>query len=154
MGSLGSWLGSGAGLCVIGLAVLILRYKDDAHHKAEPWLVRTVVVLMFIGGTALATTVVGSWVVGLLLWLTGNTGGWGEAIAKLGGLTLFLTALLGGLWKARQGAAKAAAMLPLVLAMFSGGFLHNLEQATAPKARQASTVVSDWVGTVGKHGGK
>ncbi|MCW2918645.1 MAG: hypothetical protein JWN52_6713 [Actinomycetia bacterium] len=146
MGSMASWIGSGTGLVMIGVAFLISKYKSELPHKASPWMTRAEIVLMFMGSSVLVLTVAGKWIVGHpLTWVVSHSGGWGPAIAKIVAASLVLTAGL-GLWRAWERAAKAAVVLPFVLALFTAGFLHDVNQMLTPNARHGADQVSNWIG--------
>ena len=153
MGNWTSWVGSGAGLVAIGVAVLIKKHQQHLqrlHRDAPDWATRAVIALMFMGAAFLVITGAGAWVVDHPLhWAIASTGGWGKAAAIVGTLAVLLTAVF-GIWQAWPKAASAALMLPFLLAVFNGGFFHDLNKQVTPNARHGSENLSNWLGKIGK----
>lgn len=148
MGVLAQAIGSGAALVMFGIAMLVKKYQQHLPDKAaaaHPWITRARTVLMFMGGSALTITIFGGWIADAVLWVVGFTGTWGPAVLKVVALSLLL-AVAFGIYRAWSHVAMAAALLPIVLAMFTSGFFHNLDSGISPKARDASTQISDWLG--------
>lgn len=150
MSGIGGWLGSGAGVVVIGLCVIISIFMHRLPGVTHPWVKRLLIVGMYCGGAALAVTTVGGWVNEGLLWVAGLAGGTGYGIgyAAVVLIAAFLaaTVAVGIIWAPDVATAYIAAMLPLILALAPGGWLHQIYTFTAYPAQAATVSVAHGLG--------
>lgn len=151
-----SWLGSGAGLIVIGLAVILMRFIDELPQKVVPWAMRGVIVLMFMGGSAVAITVAGKFASKCLRGLMHWGGGIGTAVAVLTAVFLLIAVFVGLLKRPSSSIANFAAILPVVLGIFAAGALHSVDKSTTNPARHGTSQIDSWLHRDGsdKKGGK
>lgn len=133
-----AWFGSGAGLIVIGLAWIIMKFHDDLPRAAQSHAMRAAIVLMVIGACAIAVCPAGLWVGDMLANVIGWGGNTGWAIATVAGL--FLVALVAfGTWKRPSPkVAYVGAFVALSLPLFSAGFLHKIDTTIKDPALQVS----------------
>jgi hypothetical protein len=148
-----SWLGSGAGLVMIGLASIFMAFVGDMPRAIYAWVMRAAIVLMFMGGSTLAVTVVGQFASRTLRSLVNWSGGVGVAVSVCCAVFL-LFAVFFGTWKRPSSSiATFAAILPIVLGIFTAGALHSVDKSTTVPARRESRQIDTWLhrsGTGGK----
>lgn len=145
-----SWAGSGAGLIVIGAAWVLMFFNKHFPSGIQPWVMRGVIVLMFMGGATVAVTVVGKWATRKIGELAGYFGGWGAAALVIGALFL-IGMIIFGTWKfPSPKVAYCAAVVLIVLGAFSGGFFHDLNTQSGQPARQGTANIKAWL--TGKSG--
>lgn len=141
--------GSGAGIVTIAAAFLLARHLHRAHQCIVPWLARAAAVLMFCGGSAIAVTAAGQWVITFVTGLTAPLGGVqsGLAFASLTAMALFtaIGVLTDMVWAPGNGLVTAA-VLPLVLGLTHGGILHALYVHVVIPAGGYASVISGWLG--------
>ena len=148
MSVLGGLVGSGAGIVTLAAAWLLSRHL---HHipAASPWLARLATLLMFAGGSAVAVTSLGGWIVTAVATVAGFLGGLhsGIAFAVLTVVALFLTVgvVTDMIWSPGSGMITAA-VLPLVLGLTAGGVLHQLYIYLAVPAGQYAAAIAAWIG--------
>lgn len=149
--TLASSAGSGAGIVIAGVSWITMRHMGKLpsgwHSTAHPVLHRLCIIGMWAGGSAIALTALGQWIIRAELWaasLFGGVGsGAGHTAAVLAGLFLAASVALALIWVPAEGAAWMALALPFVLAL-SGGHLHAL-LTIFPGASFAQSV-SHWIG--------
>jgi hypothetical protein len=141
MATLSGLLGDGAAVIVIGLCVVVSMYMHHLPGMTHPWIRRLLIILMFSAGAALIVTPVGSWVVGRLEWAGGYAGGFssglGWAAVTIGSLLMAAAVFVCLIWAPDMLAAYIAVVLPLVLVLVPGGFMHSVYTATTYPAQQA-----------------
>lgn len=150
MSAIGGWLGSGAGVVVIGLCVVMSIYMIRLPAKTHPWIHRALIVGMFCGGAALAVTQIGSWTFDAIYWVAGLIGGTSYGIGYITVVLLavffFAVVVSGLIWTPDITVAYTAAALPLLLALPPGGFLHHLYLITTYPAQQLTEAIAHAVG--------
>ena len=125
---LGGLVGSGAGIVTLAAAWLLSRHL---HHipAASPWLARIATVLMFAGGSAVAVTSLGGWIVTAVATIAGFLGGLHSGVAfavlTVAALCLTVGVVTDLIWSPGSGMITAA-VLPLVLGLTAGGVLHQI----------------------------
>jgi hypothetical protein len=141
MAGIGGWLGDGAAVIVIGFCIVVSIYMHRLPGMTHPWIRRLLIVLMYSAGAALIVTPIGSWVVGRLEWAGGLLGGFdngiGWAAVVIASLFLAGTVFVCLIWAPDMLAAYIAVVLPLVLVLVPGGFMHSVYTATTYPAQQA-----------------
>jgi len=145
---LGGLAGSGAGIVTLAAAWLLSRHL---HHipAASPWLARIATVLMFAGGSAVAVTSLGGWIVTAVATIAGLLGGLHSGVA-FAVLTVTALCLMTGvvtdlIWSPGSGMITAA-VLPLVLGLTAGGVLHQIYAYAAVPAGQYAAAIASWIG--------
>lgn len=152
MSAIGGWLGTGAAVIVIGLAVLLMKFGHNLPSASHPWLHRAVIVGMYCAGSVLVITTVGQWLLHLLQHLGGLVGGTtpgsglGWALVTYGGLLLAATLLVSLIWAPDLGVAYMALFTPLMLALAPAGFVHEIYTFTAAPAQELVTWLASWAG--------
>jgi hypothetical protein len=150
MSTISGWLGSGAGVVVIGLCIIMMIFIPRLPGWSHQWVHRLLIAIMYCGGSALAVTTLGGYVLEALGWIAGwfggTTSGIGYVTIVVASSFLLLTVAVCLIWEPDPGAAYLAAGLPLVLALVPGGFLHAVYVTTSWPAQQATLVIAHWVG--------
>lgn len=150
MSAISGWLGSGAGIVVIGLCVVISIYMHRLPKMTHPWVNRLLICGMFAGGSALVVTTIGGWALEGIHWAAGLIGGTsygiGYAAVVITASFLAVTVLVCLIWVPDIGTAYIAVALPLVLALPPGGFLHTVYLVTTYPAQQATETIAHWLG--------
>lgn len=142
---IGSLFGSGAGLVALGLAWLLIKFADELPQAATPWALRVAIVIMGMGGVAIAYTVLGGLFASLATAVINWGGGTGWAIASIVVALLFLTVVF-ALWKRPNGkAAYTAVGVALMLPVFSGGILADINQTVEQPSREATVEMQTWL---------
>lgn len=150
MTSISGWVGTGAGLIVIGACLIAALFVQHLPSWSHPWVHRALIIGMYAGATAVLVTTIGQYAVRWALTIAGWFGGFGSGLGKaaivLGSLFLLLTVLI-ALWKVPSaGAATLAVGLAFLLALAPGGFLHQFYMATAVPGQQLASSVASWLG--------
>ena len=150
MSTIGGWIGSGTGVVVVGLCVIISLFMHRLPGVTHPWLKRLLIVLMYGGGAALAVTTIGGYALDALHWVGGLIGGTsaglGWAVVVIVATFLAATVLVGLIWAPDWVTAIEAAVLPLVLALIPGGILAQAYTATAFPAQQLTESIAHGLG--------
>ena len=150
MSAIGGWIGSGAGVVVIGVCVIISLFMHHLPALTHPWLKRLLIVLMYSGGAALAVTTIGGYALTALHWvgglLGGTSSGLGWAVVVIVAIFLAATVAVGLIWAPDWITAVLAAVLPLILALVPGGFLGQVYTATAFPAQQLTESIAHGLG--------
>lgn len=150
MSFLAGLTGSGVGLLVVVVVVILLGHVTHAPGAAHPWIYRILIVLAYGGGTLLALTGVGSLWLSLVNWgaafFGGLGSGAGHAVIVIASVILIL-GLIVGIWKAPNAeVAKMAALVPFVLMLTTSGFIHSFWISTSQPAQQVATQFATWLG--------
>lgn len=140
--------GSGAGIVTIAVAWLI-----DRHQYRVPlvsaWLARLAAILMFAGGSAVAVTPLGQWIVTMADGAAQVLGGLGSglpfAVLTVAALFLAVGVTTDLIWAPGSGLITAA-VLPLILGLTQGGLLHGMYEALAIPAGQYAAAISALIG--------
>jgi len=151
MTTLASAAGSGAGIVIAGASWVTMRHMHKLpsgwHASTHPVLHRLCIIGMWAGGSAIALTALGAWIIHAELWTAGLFGGvdhgLGHTAAVLAGLFLAVSVGIALIWVPAEGAAWMALALPFVLAL-SGGHLHAL--LTVFPGASFAQQVSTWIG--------
>lgn len=150
MTSVSGWVGTGAGLIVIGACLIAVMFVNHLPKFLLPWAHRALIIGMYAGATAVLVTTLGqyllSWARTVAGWFGGFGAGLGKAAIVLSALFLLLTVVI-ALWKVpNAGAATLAVALAFILALVPGGFLHQFYMATALPGQQLAASVASWLG--------
>lgn len=150
MNLIASLIGSGAGVVIIGVSLLAIPHLGRFPAAIQPWLRRLLIIATFAGGSALAVTELGSLWASLASWAAGFFGGFGSGIPHtvviLAGTALLLATAAALVWAPGEGAAVTAAILPAVLMLVPGGFLHQVFAGTTYPAAQLAASFTAWIG--------
>lgn len=145
MGSIGSWFGSGAGLLAIGLGWLIIKFNYELPGKAQDFAMRAAIVIMGMGGCAVAVTALGYWAARMIRAVIGWGGNTGWAIATIIAASMVVIVVI-SLWK--RPSAKAAYMavaLMLFLPVFGGGVLADIDKTVKAPGREGAAEMQAWL---------
>jgi hypothetical protein len=150
MSTISGWVGTGAGLIVIGACFILTLFVQHLPSWSHPWVHRALIIGMYAGATAVLVTTIGQyalhWTETVAGWFGGFGSGLGKAAIVLASLFLLLTVLI-ALWKVPSaGAATLAAGLAFLLALTPGGFLHQFYLTTAMPGQQLAASVAGWLG--------
>ena len=151
--AIGSWVGSGIAVITAGLCWLLLRHLSHLPSATHPWLHRAVIIGMYCAGLVFTLTAAGQWilakcreVLGLVGASTAPSSGLGWALVTLGALTLAAAVFVALVWSPNPQYAYIALVAPLVLALATGGFAHQIYAATAAPAQQLVASIAHWAG--------
>jgi hypothetical protein len=163
-----AWLASAFGVAVIVICAVLLwlagRHEDQirsrapgVHDRLSPWAYRLLIFGMFTGGTDVALTGLGTWVIGgelraagFLAALLGAGPGLVYVACMTAGLVTLGVAVFGAWLEPGRRVAWWALAVPFVCAL-SGGHLHGV-LTVFPVSEWSSTVASWWAGSPGARG--
>lgn len=151
MSALAGILGSGAGIVVIGVAVVVSMFLlPHSPQFLRPWVERGIVVLMFAGGSAIAVTTLGTWTTWIISHVADVLGGLDAAIPRAA-LILVCLFLMGGvlvslIWAPNAATGMVAAFLPVILGLVAGGFIHDIYTTTVIPAQAFASSLNTWIG--------
>lgn len=120
---LASFIGNGLGLVLLGFGVIAMRHLRGGRGW-EAWAMRGVILVMFLGGSALLLTGIGNFIHSGLMMLLGIAGAKGALVISTLLFLFLLFEVVMGLWR---HPAKAAAWSAVFLA-----FSLTLPLASAP----------------------
>jgi hypothetical protein len=148
--TLGSWIGTGAGVILMGACYIAAIFASHLPKFSHPWVHRLLILGVYLGATAVLATAGGQLILSIANRLAGFFGGFGSGLGHagivLGGFFLLL-AFLVALIKAPSLAALSLAMLlAFTLALVPGGFLHNFYAQTAAPGQQYAAQFAAWLG--------
>ena len=147
---IGGWIGTGAGLIIIGACLIAALFVSYLPSWSHPWLHRALIVGMYAGATALIATTIGQFALNLAVRVAGWFGGFGSGLGKaaivLASLFLLLTVLIALVKVPSAGAATLAVALAFMLALVPGGFLHQVYADTAAPGQQLAAQFASWLG--------
>lgn len=150
MSTIGGWIGSGAGVVLIGLCVIISMFMHHLPALTHPWLKRLLIIGMYSGGAALAVTTIGGWAHQGLEWVFGLAGGTasglGFAVLVLVATFLGLSVIVGLLFVPDFTTGIIAACLPFILGLAAGGILLHAYQVTTYPAQTAAEAIARGLG--------
>jgi hypothetical protein len=139
---------SAAAVVVIGLGWLLLRFKKDL--PAQSFMLRAAIVLMFMGSSALIGSAAADWASSQFLAVANWFGGVGSGVVIIGTLFLLVKCAVGFWKKPKQEIAYIALVLPLILGLFSSGFLHDARTALVDPAQSKVEDIQSQVGDLGR----
>lgn len=150
MTSLGSWVGTGAGVILIGACFIVAIFVGHAPKFSHPWIHRLLILGVYAGATAVLATEGGQLIRGLANRIAGYFGGFGSGIGYaaivLAGLFLLLSFLIAVIKVPSLGAMSLALLLAFTLALVPGGFLHQFYVVTAAPGQQYAEQFATWLG--------
>jgi hypothetical protein len=150
MSTLAGLVGSGAGVVTIALAMILGMHLGHVPQFLRKWAERFLIILMYVGGSAIAVTTLGSWGDWIINRIADVFGGIGAGIphAALIITCMFLVAAVAVaiIWVPSMSTGMVAAVLPLILGLVAGGFLHAIYIATAIPAQAFATSLNAWIG--------
>ena len=150
MSFLANLIGSGVPLIVAGAAWILIGHYRRLPSATHPWICRALIAVMFMAGSALVVSGLGRWLMGIITgiagWFGGLNFGAAHVLITLAALSLLLTAVAGIIWAPDDSVATMALILPLVLALPAGGFLHHVYVATSAPAQAVASQLSAWLG--------
>ncbi len=150
MSTLASLIGSGAGVVAIVVALIIGKLLRYFPGFLREWVERGVIVLMYAGGSAVAVTELGSWARWLIEHVADIDGGLGGAIPQTAlvivSLVLIVAVIVSLVWEPNAGTGVTAAVLPLILGLVTGGFIHQLYVATVTPGQDLASALTRLIG--------
>ena len=150
MTTLGSWIGTGAGVIMIGACFIVGIFSNHLPKFSHPWLHRLLIVGVYAGATAVLATAGGQLLLGWANTIAGFFGGFasgiGYAAIVLAGFFLLLSFLIAVIKVPSLAAMTLALLLAFTLALVPGGFLHNFYVVTAAPGQQYATQFAAWLG--------
>lgn len=150
MSTIGGWIGTGAGLIIIGACVIATAFVNHLPAFSHPWVHRALIVGMYAGATALIATTIGRFILNLAGTVAGWFGGFGSGLGKaaiiLAAFFLLLTVLIAVIKVPSAGAGVLAVALAFLLALVPGGFLHQFYAQTAIPGQQLAAQFASWLG--------
>jgi hypothetical protein len=150
MTAIGGWIGTGAGLIIIGACVIATAFVNHLPKFSHPWVHRALIIGMYAGATALIVTTIGQFFLHLAEHVAGFFGGFGSGLGKaaiiLASFFLLLTVLIALIKVPSAGAATLAVALAFLLALVPGGFLHQFYVVTAAPGQQIAAQFATWLG--------
>lgn len=135
-----------ASIISIGLAFVVLLLFKVSPGMLKPWVVRTAIVLGFMGGAALAVSQAGEWLADRFLTVVDAIGGTGSAWVVIGTLAVFVWAAREFYKKPKPTLVYVAIFIPVLLGLFSSGCLADLDSKTSVPAREKANDLSDEIG--------
>ena len=150
MTTIAGLIGSGAGVVVIALALLLTRHLGFVPGFLRGWVERAIIVLMYAGGSAIAVTTLGSWSTWLIQHIADLLGGLNAGIPHTA-LTVVAMVLIFAVGVSLVVAPNAAtgvvaAMLPLILGLVAGGVIHQVYLQTVIPGQALAAQISSWIG--------
>lgn len=150
MSVLAGLIGSGAGIVVIALAVLIGKHYQHLPRMTHDWVARGVIVLMYAGGSAIAVTQVGSWADTAVTFAAGWLGGLNAGIPRTAlivtAMFLIASMAVSVIFAPSPATGALAAAMPLILSLVAGGVLHQFYVATTGPAQVLAASLNAWLG--------
>lgn len=145
-----SIVGSGAGVVIIGVAFVAMMHLQHLPQFTHPWARRLLIVANYAGGSALAVTGLGDLGRSVMGWAASFFGGLGTGLPRAALIIvcalLVLTTLAGLIWVPNEAVALTAAILPFLLSLVAGGFLHQVYVGTTYPAQQLAASFNAWIG--------
>ena len=142
--------GSGAGIVIIGVAFVAMMHIQHLPAIAHPWARRLLIVANYAGGSALAVTGLGDLGRSVMTWAAGFFGGLGSGVPRsvliITCALLVLSTLAGLIFAPNEAVALTAALLPFLLSLVAGGFLHQVYVSTTYPAQQLAVAFNTWIG--------
>lgn len=137
------------GFITVAVAVLLMRHCDKAPGKAHPWIRRACIILMWLAGSVFAASGLESLLTRWTSDITGFIGGPYVEIINvgliIGALVLLAGTIASLIWAPDDQAAITAVMVPLVLGLVAGGFLHEAYAVTVAPGEHITAALSIWL---------
>ncbi len=137
------------GIITIAVAMVISKHMSHLPSMTHPWLGRLNIILMYCGGSVLAAAGLGSVAARAVGWATTTVGGQYAGLINAAVVILALFMLAGTvvalIWAPSPSAALTAIVVPIVLAMVAGGFIHQVYVATTIPGQALAASVSAWL---------
>jgi hypothetical protein len=140
-------IGNSAGPLLVGLALLLAKFRYDLPGRATPEILLTAaIILTTFGGEVSRSTGLGKWITGVIHWgehLMGTSASTGLALVTLA-VVAFLarhilkTAGTTGLW--------LGFTVPFLLALFPVGIFHTLDVDLQGPAVEVAAAISHALG--------
>ena len=150
MTALGSWVGTGAGVILIGACFIVGIFANHLPKFIRPWVDRLLIVGVYFGATAVLFTAGGQLALSVANRVAGFFGGFGSGLGHAGivlaGLFLLLAFLVAVIKAPNLGAMSLALLLAFTLALVPGGFLHHFYVVTAAPGQQYAAQFAAWLG--------
>lgn len=150
MSIISGWVGTGAGLIVIGACMIAVLFVHHLPKWSHPWVHRALIIGMYCGATAVLVTTVGQYAITAADTAAGWFGGFGTGLGKvaivLAGFFLLASLIIALVKVPSAGAATLAVALAFLLALVPGGFLHQFYEVTAVPGQQIAGTVASWLG--------
>jgi hypothetical protein len=150
MTALGSWVGTGAGVVMVGACFIVAMFASHLPSFTRQWIDRLLIVGVYLGATAVLYTAGGQLALGLANRVAGFFGGFGSGLGHaaivLAGLFLLLAFLVAVIKAPNLGAMSLALLLAFTLALVPGGFLHHFYVVTAVPGQQYAAQFAAWLG--------
>jgi hypothetical protein len=150
MTSIGSWIGTGAGVILIGACFIAAMFSSHLPSWSHPWVHRALIIGVYFGATAVLLTAGGqlllSWAGTVAGWFGGFGSGLGHAAIVLAGFFLLASVLVAVIKVPALSGMSLALLLAFVLALVPGGFLHQFYAATSVPGQQYADAFSSWLG--------
>ena len=151
MSTLAGLIGSGAGVVVIALAVLLtMHVLGHVPGFARSWAERGIIVLMFAGGSAIAVTTLGTWSHWLIIHAAGIFGGLNAGIPRtvliVTAMVLIFAVAMSLVFAPNAATGVVAAALPLILGLVAGGIIHQIYLQTVVPAQAFASHLSALIG--------
>jgi hypothetical protein len=151
--AIASWVGSGIALVTAGVCWLLLRHLHHLPSNTHPWLHRLAIVGMYCAGIVFTVTAAGQWILGECRRALGLVGastaphsGLGWVLVTTGALALIAALLVALIWVPNERYAWIALGAGLVLALTSGGIVHQVYAASAAPALSLTSSIATWAG--------
>ena len=150
MTTIAGLIGSGAGVVVIALALIMTGTSACLPAFLRSWVERAIIVLMYAGGSAIAVTTLGNWSTWIVTHIADLLGGLNAGIPHTA-LTVVAMVLIFAVGVSLIVAPNAAtgvvaAMLPLILGLVAGGVIHQVYLQTVIPGQALAAQVSSWIG--------
>lgn len=149
MAEIGRWIAAIGGAIIVGV-IAFMMIRHHGHLPFKKTMMRLVICLAFIGGSALAFSWFGVWVVGrentIIAWS-------GDALIVAAALILLIESVI-GIWKfPGLPVVVTALLLPFPLIVFAAGWLHATEKITVIPAVAAADALKNTLDGSGSRGG-
>ena len=150
MTTLGSWVGTGAGVILIGACFIVAMFASHLPNFSRQWVDRLLIVGVYFGAAAVLFTAGGQLALSLANRVAGFFGGFGSGLGHAGivlaGLVLLLSFLIAVVKVPNLAAMSLALLLAFTLALVPGGFLHQFYVVTAAPGQQYAAQFAAWLG--------
>lgn len=151
MSTIAGLVGSGAGVVALGVAVLLAAFVvPRLPGFLRSWGERGIIVLMYAGGSAIAVTTLGTWSGWLVSHIADLLGGLGAPIPRAALILVCLFLMLGVVvslvWEPNAATGVVAAILPLLLGLVGGGFVHHIYTVTVTPGQDLASALNSWIG--------
>jgi hypothetical protein len=150
MTTLGSWVGTGAGVILMGACFIAAIFVKHLPGWSHSWLYRLLIVGVYLGATAVLFTAGGQLAISIAHRVAAFFGGFGSGLGHAGivlaGFFLLLAFLVAVIKVPNLAALSLAMLLAFTLALVPGGFLHHFYIVTAVPGQQYAGQFAAWLG--------